>query len=78
MRETPRAKATRLVNNYVKEFSGGAACLADLADTFNLCAGLDELEDAIDNADSDTLVSDIMDLAQDIAAQLLEEEGFPV
>jgi len=73
-----REKATRLVNKQVKLLSDGAVCLSDLADTFNLCAGLDELEELIEQADEFTPMQDLQDLAQDIACQLLEEEGFPV
>ena len=46
-----RQQATRLVNKQVKLLSDGAVCLSDLADTFNLCAGLDELEELIEQAD---------------------------
>ena len=76
MTATNRQQATRLVNQAVKLLSDGAVCLSDLADTFNLCAGLDELEEAI--SDISTPTHDLQDLAQDIASQLLEEEGFPV
>jgi hypothetical protein len=71
-----RQQATRLVNQAVKLLSDGAVCLSDLADTFNLCAGLDELEEMI--ADRSIPMCDLQDTAQDIASQLLEEEGFPV
>jgi hypothetical protein len=73
-----RQQATRLVNQAVKLLSDGAVCLSDLADTFNLCAGLDELEELIEQADEFTPMQDLQDVAQDIACQLLEEEGFPV
>ena len=76
--DAPRHKARVLVNRAVKDLSGGAVCLSDLADTFNLCAGLDELEELIDEANDSTPMSELLDVAQDIAAQLLEEEGFPV
>ena len=73
-----RHKARVLVNKAVKLLSGGAICLGDLADTFNLCAGLDELEELIEQADEFTPMQELEDVAQDIACQLLEEEGFPV
>ena len=76
--DASRHKARVLVNRAVKDLSGGVVCLSDLADTFNLCAGLDELEELIDGADEFTPMSDLLDLAQDIAGELLEEEGFPV
>jgi hypothetical protein len=38
--DAPRHKARVLVNRAVKDLSGGAVCLSDLADTFNLCAGV--------------------------------------
>jgi len=52
--------------------------MSDLADTFNLCAGLDELEELIEQADEFIFMQDLQYVAQDIACQLLEEEGFPV
>lgn len=78
IKTTSRGQATRLVNQAVRVLTGGAVCLSDLSDTFNLCAGLDELEDMIDQADEFTPMQELQDLAQDIACQLLEEEGFPV
>jgi predicted transcriptional regulator of viral defense system len=76
--DSSRHKARVLVNMQVKSLTGGAVCLVDLADTFNLCAGLDELQEAIENADEFTPMQDLQDIAQEIAAQLLEEEGFPI
>lgn len=64
-----------MVNRAVKTLTGGAVDLSDLPDTFNLCAGLDELEESIACADSLTPMSELEDLAQEIAAQLLEGEG---
>ena len=76
--DSSRHKATVMVNRAVKTLTGGAVDLSDLPDTFNLCAGLDELEESIECADSLTPMSELEDLAQEIAAQLLEEEGFPI
>jgi len=73
-----RQQAARLVNQAVKLLSHGAVCMSDLADTFNLCAGLDELEELIEQADEFIFMQDLQYVAQDIACQLLEEEGFPV
>lgn len=75
--DSPRHKARVLVNRAVKDLSGGAVCLNDLADTFNLCAGLDELQDLIDESDDSTPLSELLEVAQGIAAELLGEEGFP-
>jgi hypothetical protein len=72
-----RKEAVRLVDKSVSLLTAGAVCLADLSDTFNLCTGLDELEELIEQADEFTPMQDLLDVAQDIAAQLLEEEGFP-
>jgi len=76
MTATNRQQAIALVDKAVKLLSERAVCLSDLADTFNLCAGLDELEELV--SDISTPLHDLHDLAQDIASQLLEEEGFPV
>lgn len=73
--DSSRHKATVMVNRAVKTLTGGAVDLSDLPDTFNLCAGLDELEESIECADSLTPMSELEDLAQEIAAQLLEGEG---
>jgi len=73
-----RLKARVLVNRAVRSLSGGAVCLNDLADTFNLCAGLDELEELIDELNNSAPLSEVLEVAQGIAEQLLEEEGFPV
>ena len=73
-----RRLARAMINRAVKGLTGGAVDLSDLADTFNLCAGLDELEEIIEKAYEFTPTQDLLDVAQDIAAQLLEEEGFPV
>lgn len=76
--DAPRHKAMVLVNRAVKDITGGAVCLSDLSDTSNLCGGLDELEELIDGADEFTYMSELLEMAQDIAYQLLEDEGFPV
>jgi hypothetical protein len=76
--EQARHKAQVLVNRAVKDLTGGAVDMSDLADTFNLCAGLDELQEAIEESDEFTTTSELYEIAQDVAVQLLEEEGFPV
>jgi len=73
-----RLKARVLVDRAVRGLSGGAVCLNDLADTFNLCAGLDELQELIDELNNSAPLSEVLEVAQGIAEQLLEEEGFPV
>lgn len=76
--DASRHKARVLVNRAVKDITGGAVCMSDLADTSNLCVGLDGLQELIDSADEFTYMSELLDMAQDIAYQLLEDEGFPV
>ena len=65
-----------MINRAVRLLTGGAVDLSDLSDTFNLCAGMDELEEMIEDVSIPT--SELQDLAQEIAVQLLEEEGFPI
>jgi hypothetical protein len=72
-----REYAIHLVNLEVARLSGGLVSLADLSDTFNLCCGLDDLENEIAEADEFTAMSEIRNVAQGIAYELLEEEGFP-
>ena len=74
--DKPRRKARELVNMAVKHISNEDLCLADLADSFNLTAGLDEMEAMISEADYSTLMSELIAIAQDIAEQLLKEDGF--
>jgi hypothetical protein len=78
MKDEARNRARVMINRAVKDLTGGAVDLSDLADTFNLCAGLDELEELIEQADDSTPMRDLLDTAYEIALQLLEEEGFPV
>jgi restriction endonuclease S subunit len=70
-----RKQAIKLVSKAVSRLSEGAVSLSDLADTYNLCVGLDHLEELIEGADELTPMSELLDLAQEIAAELLEEEG---
>ena len=64
-------EAIALVSKAVRDLSQGGLELADLPETPALASSLDELADAIDNADSETIWSDITNLAQDIAADLI-------
>jgi len=73
-----RNRAIKLVNKAVKELTGGAVDMSDLADTASLCAGLDELQELLELADEFTPMQELLDVAQTIAYDLLEEEGFPV
>ena len=75
-KDDSRHRAQVMVNRAVKDLTGGAVDLSDLADTFNLCAGLDELQDLIEQADElSTSREHLIDVAHDIAAELLDEEG---
>jgi hypothetical protein len=76
-KQTNRQFAIHLVNLEVNRLSGGVCCLSDLSDTSNLCAGLDDLEAIIEDSDEFTLMSEIQNIAQGVAYELLEEEGFP-
>jgi hypothetical protein len=71
-----RYRAQVMINRAVKNLTGGAVDLSDLADTFNLCAGLDELEELLEQEEGTTPTQELLDVAQDIAEQLLDEEGF--
>ena len=75
--QSDREFAINLVNLEVNRLSGGVVCLADLSDTAQLCAGLDDLEAIISESDEWTLMSEIRNVAQGVAYELLEEEGFP-
>jgi hypothetical protein len=78
MKDQARHRARVMINRAVKDLTGGAVELSDLADTFNLCAGTDELEEMIKQADDSTPIRYLLDTAYSVALQLLEEEGFPV
>jgi len=75
--QSDREFATHLVNLEVNRLTGGIVCLADLPDTHTLCAGLDDLEAIIEDSDEFTSMSEIQNIAQGIAFEILEEEGFP-
>jgi len=71
-----RYRAQVMINRAVKDLTGGAVNLLDLADTFILCTGLDELEELLEQEEGTTPTQELLDVAQDIAEQLLDEEGF--
>jgi hypothetical protein len=75
--KTDREYAIHLVNQQVIQLSGGIFCLADLSDSNFLCIGLDDLENEIADADEFTSMSEIRNIAQGIAYDVLECEGFP-
>lgn len=72
---TNRQEAIRLVNKSLALLTSGAVSLADLPDSYTLCNGLDELEQAIEEADSSSPMSELLDMAQEIASSMLEDEG---
>lgn len=75
---TNRQEAIRLVNKSLALLTVGAVSLADLPDSYTLCNGLDELEQMIEEADEFTPMSELLDMAQDVACNMLEDEGFPI
>ena len=75
---TNRQEAIRLVNKSLSLLTGWAVSLADLPDSYTLCNGLDELEQMIEEADEFTPMSELLDMAQDVACNMLEDEGFPI
>jgi hypothetical protein len=75
--QSDREFATNLVNIEVNRLTGGLVSLSDLSDTSQLCAGLDDLEAMISESDEWTLMSEIRNVAQGIAYEILEKEGFP-
>lgn len=66
-----------MINLETIRLTGGICCLSDLPDTHALCAGLNDLEAIISDSDEFTLMSEIQNVAQGVAYELLEEEGFP-
>ena len=75
---TNRQYALKLVNKSLALLTSGAVSLADLPDSYTLCNGLDELEQTIEEADEFTPMSNLLDMAQEIASNMLEDEGFPI
>ncbi len=75
---TNRQYALRLVNKSLDLLTAGGVSLADLSDSYTLCNGLDELEQMIEEADEFTPMSELLDMAQDIACNMLEDNHFPV
>jgi predicted RNase H-like HicB family nuclease len=72
---TNRQEAIRLVNKSLALLTRGGVSLADLPDSYTLCNGLDELEQAIEEADEYTPMSELLDMAQELASGMLEDEG---
>jgi hypothetical protein len=72
---TNRQYALKLVDKSLALLTRGAVSLADLPDSYMLCNGLDELEQAIEEADSSSPMSGLLDIAQEIASNMLEDEG---
>ena len=68
-----RKQAVRMIDQSLRMLSMGAFTLDDLPDTFNLCAGIDELEEMIELAHERTSAQDLRNVAQDVASQLLDE-----
>ena len=72
---TNRQYALKLVNKSLALLTSGAVSLADLPDSYTLCDGLDELEQTIEEADEFTPMSELLDMAQEVASNMLEDEG---
>jgi hypothetical protein len=72
---TNRQYALKLVNKSVALLTRGAVSLADLPDSYTLCNGLDELEQVMRDKAGVVLMSELLDIAQEIASNMLEDEG---
>jgi predicted RNase H-like HicB family nuclease len=72
---TNRKYALKLVNKSLALLTSGAVSLADLPDSYTLCNGLDELEQMIEEADEFIPMSELLDMAQEVASNMLEDEG---
>ena len=64
-----REQARKLVNSKVEEITGGLS-LDDLADSATLCNGLDDMDGMSEEEASS--------FAEEIAQDILAEEGFPM
>jgi len=73
-----RNRAIKLLNEAIKELTGGAVEMSDLPDTASLYAGLNELQKLLELAVEFSPTQELLDVAQEIACELLEEEGFPI
>ena len=67
--------AVRLINDAIGRLSNQAIHPAEIcnATSFSAIAAIEELEKELDKAHSGMQWSDVLDLAQDAAAQLLDE-----
>ena len=64
-----REQARKLINSKVEEITGGLS-LDDLADSATLCNGLDDMDGMSEEEASS--------FAEEIAQDILAEEGFPM
>ena len=64
-----RDQARKLINSKVEEITGGLS-LDDLADSATLCNGLDDMDGMSEEEASS--------FAEEIAQDILAEEGFPM
>lgn len=71
-----RKQARKILNAAIVTMSNGAAFLSDLSDTCTVCSAIDEIEELLE--DEDLSHSEILDIAQESAVEILQEEGFPV
>jgi hypothetical protein len=67
-----RNKARKMINAQVYAIVG--LSLDDLPDTALLCDHIDTLEEMIEEADSMTPMSELLDYAQEAAMEFLEED----
>jgi len=68
---TARKAGEKLINYHVKKLTGGTVSLSDLADTPTLMNGLDDIQ-GYDNFD------EACDRAEEVAQEMLIEEGCPL
>lgn len=64
-----------MIAKAVERITGGFPTLDDLADLPCIMNALDEMQEQMDNGDPS--MSELENIAQDAAFELLEEEGFP-
>lgn len=66
--------AIKIIDHYLKKYSGTILTSADLPDTATFGSGLDEVEEFLIEGEYETAY----DIAKDTAVDMLEDEGFTV
>ena len=67
-----RETAVKLIDSYIKKYTGSFITSAELPDTATFASGIDEIEDCLNEKEYQAAY----DIASETAQDMLDEEGF--